>query len=309
MNIAVIATGGTICCENINGVLTPAKTIPKKISEQLSCYSHNFTITHPLNILSECISFDDINQIAECVKMYQTDFDGVIILHGTDTLSYSASALGYIFSRAKIPIIYVSSGHILTDSRANGLNNLKTAIKFIEQNSGSGVFVVWNNTIHRATRLIPHTVYSDECESLLSLPYATLIDEKIIKNPDYTESQDKANAYAKLSKRKILQIPALAEIDYSVYDTDIDAVLHTSYHSGTIDTTNKSFIAFCEKLKSKSIPLYLHGSYEGSNYQSKQAFDELGIITTPIISPIALYMKLHLADFCDVGKSIAGDII
>ena len=66
-----------------------------------------------------------------------------------------------------------------------------------------------------------------------------------------------------------------------------------------VEVSDKSYeklVDFCTFLleKNKNIPLYLTGSEDGFDYESKQKFDGLGITVLPPMSPIAAYVKLWL---------------
>ena len=81
---------------------------------------------------------------------------------------------------------------------------------------------------------------------------------------------------------------------YPPLTDDCKAVLLDSYHSGTIRTDGKELEIFCREAENKKIPVYLTGSQDGFNYESKQRYSELGIKVLPVSSPILAYVKLWL---------------
>ena len=73
-----------------------------------------------------------LNLLISCIREQLTkDIDGIIVTHGTDTLPFTAAALGMCFAYAKVPILLVSSNYILDDPRANGLTNFTAAVDYI----------------------------------------------------------------------------------------------------------------------------------------------------------------------------------
>lgn len=185
MKILVVFTGGTIGSSIKDGYISPNSSegkdaiieMFKKIPNN-PLYDVEFEFLNPFYILSENLNGSNIAELISCIKNSlerNTDIDGIIVTHGTDTLQYTAAALGLCFSGANIPIVLVSSNYILTDERANGIENFFYAVKFIYGKKASvkdsstlysgGVYVVYKNEncvdVHYATRTIPHLPYSD----------------------------------------------------------------------------------------------------------------------------------------------------
>ncbi len=95
----------------------------------------SFRTEVPYTTLSEYMDGSHLNRLIACVQSLLTtddpDIDGIIITHGTDTLPFTAAALGMCFAYAEIPILLVSSNYILDDPRANGLTNFTAAVDYI----------------------------------------------------------------------------------------------------------------------------------------------------------------------------------
>lgn len=103
-------------------------------------------------------------------------YDGVIVTHGTDTLQYTAAALGYALGNTGIPVCLVGANRPVEDPRSNALTNLRAAVEWIRGGFGSGVHVVYHNpgdrgvTVHRGTRLIASQAYSECFSSAEEIP-------------------------------------------------------------------------------------------------------------------------------------------
>lgn len=195
MKILVVFTGGTIGSTIKDGYISPNSSEGKyAIMEMFKKIQNNpfhdveFEFLNPFYILSENLNGNNIAELISCIKnslVQFTDIDGIIVTHGTDTLQYSAAALGLCFSGANVPIVLVSSNYILTDERANGIENFFYAVKLICEKKATvkdddtfyfgGVYVVYKNEnyvdVHYATRLLPHLPYSDFVFSVKNLLY------------------------------------------------------------------------------------------------------------------------------------------
>ncbi len=68
-------------------------------------------------------------QIAEIIENKYEDYDGFVVLHGSDTMSYSASALSFMFENLSKPIIFTGSQLPIGDLRTDAKENLITSIQ------------------------------------------------------------------------------------------------------------------------------------------------------------------------------------
>lgn len=313
MKIYTIFTGGTIGSRlDQNGQITPLGTSPYQLLD-LYCNQYDnkteFVVHEPYRILSENLEVEHICLLIRCINqaLEMEDIDGIIVTHGTDTLQYSAALLGYLFGNARIPIVLVSADYTLRDRRTNGIDNFRYAIKFIQGNYGRGVFVSYRNqgqdpVIHRGTRLQQHLALSADVVSVGDSWYGRFEGDRYLQNPDYFvrsgldamfDSMD--NIKLNESPNGILRIVPYVGMSYPVLSTDTKAVLHESYHSGTI-AISKELQAFAEKALSMGIPIFLPGlSEREAEYETVNDYRQLGIRPLCEGAPIAQYCKLWLA--------------
>lgn len=170
MKIQAIFTGGTIGSgRGRDGRIAPQQEMRYKLLDWYQRFGEKmeFQAEEPYYILSENLGAENLNILMECVRGHLRKgwADGILIMHGTDTLQYTAAILGYVFGWADIPIVLVSSDFPLEDERANGYTNFRYAVEFIKGGYGKGVFVSYSNPgdipkIHRGTRLLGHRVFS-----------------------------------------------------------------------------------------------------------------------------------------------------
>src|SRR6266403_2159817 len=101
LHFAIISCGGTITMEpGEKGALEPKKTI-NQVIENLNLLSFKNNIAIPNTLRIELLKLDsaDVNhthwsQIITTIESLQDRCDGILVLHGTDTMSYSATAVG-----------------------------------------------------------------------------------------------------------------------------------------------------------------------------------------------------------------------
>lgn len=301
MKILVIFTGGTIACSRFDGALAPDNSNSFALLEMFKGKdgSVNFETAEPYFILSENLCAENLETLYECIAGYNLNkFDGVIIAHGTDTLQYTAAYLALKFGLCDTPIVLVSSNFPLSDKRANGFENFCGAVDFIRSGTGNGVFISYKNRgevlkIHRGYMALPHSPFSDDICSMFNLHYGIVEGGIFTINPDFAEDSFEDMSARKLSG-KVLWLRAHPDMIYPPLE-GIKVVLLEGYHSGTLNTSSGELKKFCRKAKEEKIPVYLTGSEDGFEYESKAEFGNLGITVLPPMPPICAYMKLWLS--------------
>lgn len=71
---------------------------------------------------------DDWLRIADAVRKREPDFDGFVILHGTDTMAYTASALSFLLTGIRKPVVLTGAQLPLSDVRSDGREHLITSL-------------------------------------------------------------------------------------------------------------------------------------------------------------------------------------
>ncbi|MDE7087866.1 MAG: asparaginase domain-containing protein, partial [Clostridia bacterium] len=226
-----------------------------------------FDVLTPINILSENVQPQNLQDLYDCVKgVDTTKYDGVIITHGTDTLCFTVNWFSQVLCDYPLPIVFVSALYPLTDKRSNGLSNFKGAVDFIEKSGLRGVYCSFTNDgenckIHLASRLI----YPDEINgfyhSALNAHFAEVTEKGIVYNSSPllpALNEVKANAPAPIApalSSKVMLITMRSLLDFSVYNFENrkpEAVIIELSHSGTVCTEGgelnfKHFAAYCKE--------------------------------------------------------------
>ena len=104
--ILMIATGGTIASKEGGDGLTPAMT-----GEELAANVPGIEKKCDLTVL-QLMNIDSTNMrprqwlmISEAILSHYDNYDGFVVLHGTDTMAYTAAALSYLIQDSRKPIV------------------------------------------------------------------------------------------------------------------------------------------------------------------------------------------------------------
>ena len=130
-------------------------------------------------------------KIAEKIKEFsKSDYSGIIIAHGTDTMHYTSSFLSFALAGFPIPIVLVGSQRSSDRASSDAALNLIGATKFIIENNTKGVYIVMHqdendDTIacHFGTRVRKnHTSKRGAFQTIGDNPAFIIAENKIQKN-------------------------------------------------------------------------------------------------------------------------------
>lgn len=312
MKILLVFTGGTIGSQRHNGSIDTDPAAGFRLIQLFQQHDAKageveFKTLQPLQILSENLhpqAWQTLIAAIEAEKL--SDFDGIIVTHGTDTLAFSAAALGIYFNGLNIPLLMVSSDLPLDNPNANGLPNFLCAVEYIRQGRRPGVFVPYRNPrgkmqLHIATRLSSCLPLSSDFISVQNKPYLDFEQGHFLEHHPLPPAP---SLPLRLENRfaGILLIRPYPGLDYSVFDlAKADAVLHDLYHSGTACASrqwggNHSLIEFSHRCQQRETPLYLAPSIRGeAAYSSTRELLSHGATMIWNCSMEAAFTKLSLA--------------
>ncbi len=190
-NVTLLGTGGTVASrlDYRTGAVLPAFTPSELFSAVPELIDIcNLTPKTLYQILSENFCPEYWIKTAEAVaKEIEGGADGVIIGHGTDTMSYSGSALSYMFQDLPVPVVIVGSQRSSDRPSSDGPINMMNATTLAAYGDLAEVVVVMHGTtsdnydlIHRATRVRKmHSARRDTFRTVSDTPLGQIKDKEI----------------------------------------------------------------------------------------------------------------------------------
>lgn len=143
--VLVIYTGGTIGMMNdpVTGSLCPFSfdEIVKEVPEIKEFTFNIDTLIFDTLIDSSNLKPDVWVKLCNIIKDNYQDYDGFVILHGTDTMAYTASALSFMIDDLAKPVVLTGSQLPIGKIRTDGKENLITAIEIAGAKEGGKAFV------------------------------------------------------------------------------------------------------------------------------------------------------------------------
>mgnify|MGYP003587815617 FL=1 len=189
--LMILSTGGTIVCTQ-----TAEGLIPTLSAEDILAYAPgakklgDIETKTILNLDSSNIQPEEWRLIARAVFECLEEYDGIVILHGTDTMAYTASMLSFMLRNVDKPVVITGSqlpvGHPQTDAKQNLYDALITAASGI-----AGVLVVFDHQIMLGCRVAKvRTTSQNAFESINRSPvgWVTLGQVRLIAPPEMTQA-------------------------------------------------------------------------------------------------------------------------
>ncbi|MCF8424573.1 MAG: type I asparaginase [Bacteroidia bacterium] len=297
-SILLIYTGGTIGMmqDARSGELKPFnfKALTKQIPE-LSKFDID------LSSISFEVPLDSSNmhprvwiKLATIIKDNYLNYDGFVILHGSDTMSYTSSALSFMLENLDKPVILTGSQLPIGIIRTDGKENLITAIEIASAQIKnkpivSEVCIYFEYKLYRGNRTFKYN--SAHFDAFKSPNYPELAEAGV-------DIQYNTNALLKPSKKKLLVhlnlendiavlklFPGISKkITHSILNTiGIKAVIIETFGAGNA-TTEEWFITALKDAIAKGIIVYnvtqcAEGKVIQGKYETSSALKRVGVIS------------------------------
>ncbi len=246
--------------------------------------------------------------IATIIEDNYKEYDGFVVLHGSDTMSYTASALSFMLENLDKPVIFTGSQLPIGDLRTDAKENLITSIQIaaLQHNGNSIVTEVglyFEYKLYRANRTTK--INAEHFQAFASLNYPSLVESGVhlvINNNDLY----KPNLRKKLKVHKTLEtnivlikmFPSLNEdtLKYLLDFPNMKGLVLETYGSGNV-TTEKWFLNALKKVIAKGIPVVnvtqcSGGSVSMGHYETSMELKKMGVISGMDITTEAALAKM-----------------
>lgn len=310
-SVLIIYTGGTI------GMVADSRTGSLKAFD-IGHILKNVPELGKMNVRLESVSFDkvvdssDIQpkhwiEIAELVYKNYALFDGFVVLHGTDTMAYTASGVSFLLENLGKPVIFTGAqlpiGVLRTDARENLITSVELASHSTDgKPTVPEVCVYFKNQLYRGNR--SHKINSELFQAFNSVNYPVLAEAGVNLN-FYTDAiAEQAILPLKQHKKldtniAILKIfPGLSqEVVKAVTGIKgLKALILETYGSGNAPTEQWFVKAIKQAVANGVIVLNVTQCYGGAveqgKYETSRQLDEVGVIGGADMTTEAAVAKL-----------------
>ncbi|KZC06227.1 L-asparaginase, partial [Dufourea novaeangliae] len=328
--VLVLYTGGTIgMIRNKNGVLVPKEnSFVKKIRNYPHMHDKEYaderfgsmgplvlpvTATDRRRVIYNVMEYSplcdssnmtvaDWIRIANDIKESYEYFDGFVVLHGTDTLSYTASALSFMLEALGKIVILTGSQVPIFDTRTDGLDNFLTSLVIAANYNIPEVCVYFAKNLMRGNRT--SKISATAFEAFNSPNFPPLAKANIKIEVDYRAifrscTLEKFNVHANINRNVgLLRIfPSITtDLVKAFMQPPIEGVVLQTYGAGNVPTNREDMIKELSKAAKRGIIIvnitqcstgYVSGMYEPGKF-----LEEAGVISGFDMTPEAALTKL-----------------
>ena len=233
-------------------------------------------------------------ELAEKIEECYNDYEGFVVLHGSDTMAYSASALSFMLENLAKPVVFTGSQLPMGMVRSDGRENFITSIEIAASKtngipSAPEVCIFFENQLLRGNRATKFN--AENFNAFSSGNYPTLADVgiKIKYNREYIAkpSDDKLIVHKKFDPNVgILKLfPGITHdfVKHSLDTPGLKGIIMETFGSGNAPTTEWFIEDLSEAIK-KGLIIYnvtqcKSGSVEMGRYETSLNLDKIGVIS------------------------------
>ncbi|XP_071538280.1 L-asparaginase-like isoform X2 [Panulirus ornatus] len=329
--VLVLYTGGTIgMVRNERGRLAP---IPRELETNIRRFPHmhdeyyankrfNGSTNSPL-VLPDCkekhrvaywvyeyeplldssnMTMDDWIRIAKDIRGVYEMFDGFVVLHGTDTLAYTASALSFMLENLGKPVVITGSQIPLFETRSDGRDNFIGSVIMAGNYTVPEVTVFFNNKLYRGnrtTKVSTGRLQAFDSPNMSPLAVAGIsiqVDYRSVFRPTHLE---KFTVFDRLNRHVgLLRIfPSIsAETVRSFLQPPMAGAVIQTYGAGNMPSNRTDIMEVLKEATQRGVILVnitqcMHGAVDNI-YETGEALVDAGVMAGLDMTPEAALTKL-----------------
>src|SRR3989304_6783782 len=306
--LLLVSTGGTIASkvDYRTGGVTPALTAAElnatvpELAEIANIDTEVLFSEYSENLLPE-----HWKKIAEKINScVQSEYKGIIVAHGTDTMQYTAAALSFALVNISIPIALVGSQRSSDRPSSDAALNLISAAKFLVESNTGGIYVVMHNSTnddevacHCGTRVRKnHTSKRNAFQTIGGSPAYIVKNDNVEKNPQFNYVKREYMPRINFDTRVAL-VKYYPGLDPKIIDFIISSGYKAIIFEGTgLGHVGKIMYEYVDKAKKKGLFMgmtsqCIDGMVRMTVYESGRDLLNLGIIPLSNMIPETALVK------------------
>jgi L-asparaginase len=316
-NILVIYTGGTFgMSETLEIEKLSSQALQSGLEQGVPEMSRiaNCEVEVAFNTDSCQMGMSHWVDLARRISRRSGEFDGVVVLHGTDTLAYTAVALSYLLSPSPIPIVLTGAQKPLSSLRNDARTNLLTALEVAAdapKELRDRVMVAFHDGLFLGSRVRKQSAIRFAAFESPRFPALARVGSNI----QYRNSVFHLPPLAKTGgfpglpegtgfpPASLVKMSVTPDFPGAFFESgwlqSADGILLTLYTSGTAPTEQHGFLEFLSRAEACSLPVYAitessDAPIHLASYSAGKALSRHGVLWCHDLTPEAAFVKARL---------------
>lgn len=309
--ILILHTGGTISMVESQRGYVPSQNFPARLHEQLENQNLGGTELPLYNLLETEHLIDSSNStpkdwvaIADLLQEHWHKFDGFVVLHGTDTMAYTSSALSFILGPIDKPVIITGSQIPLAKVRNDALSNLVISMMLAANYPVPEVCLYFNGKLLRGNRATKLKSMQLDAFHSPNYPDIAKVGIDVDMRQDLVLKPTKPNfKHYDFDGNAVVIAPMYPGVPSRVVDALLDsskvkALILQTYGVGNPPDANKALMGRLEQANKDGIVIVnlsqclIGGVFQGS-YATGETLNQIGIVSGVDLTLEAAFTKLH----------------
>ena len=307
--ILIIATGGTIASRRTETGLSPLMTVEEMLAFVPEIRKiADVGVVQPMNLDSTNITPADWLAMEKCIEENYDRYDGFVLLHGTDTMAYTAAALSYLVQESPKPVVVTGAQRPIDMEVTDAKTNFTDSVRYAVSPAAKGVSIVFDGRVICGTRAKKTRSKSYNAFSSINFPYLAIVsDGKVVDYGIGRSAGERPVFYRELNPSVGLfkLIPGAKKEVLDCYFRLHDVVVIESFGVGGIpEGENAGIYGVIEKWRSagKIAVVCTQVMSEGSDMSvyrvGLKGKEEYGLLESYDMTPEAVVTKLMWASAC-----------
>ena len=316
-NVLMIYTGGTIGMTRTENGYAPQSGRFRAALDEISDLrapelpAWELTELEPL-LDSSNMTVREWNQIARVVAENYDRYDGFVILHGTDTMAYTASALSFMLGNLSKPVVLTGSQIPLCEVRSDGRDNIITSLLIAGADKVHEVCLYFGGKLLRGNRATKYS--ADGLIAFVSPNYPSLAEAGITIRYSESALLPKPKGALKLQLLENIPIGVLKvfpgiqfELFESIMTEKLRGIVIETFGAGNIPGDGNALLPIIRKAFRNGTVLTVcsqcpQGAVSLGTYETSNALKKAGAVSGLDITTEAAVAKLYYLFSCGYEK-------
>lgn len=311
--VHIVYTGGTIGMKQVDGRYLPIPDFLQSLMAANPAFQHpqlpHYTITQYAPLLdSPNITPADWSRIARDIRDHHEEYDGFIVLHGTDTMAYSASALAFMLDGLGKPVIFTGSQIPLCELRNDAQENLIASLLLAAHYAIPEVCLYFHKKLFRGCRVVKvdadgfDAFDSPNCRPLAELGIDVVVNWALVRPSGQQTLEHQSLTLHEISAPgevgALRLYPGMsARILENMLQPPLRGLILQTYGSGNAPDHDQEFLRVLAEATARGVIIVdctqcLRGTVDLGKYATGSALADVGIISGFDMTPEAALTKL-----------------